>query len=156
MQSSRSKINIPKIVPPEGEAELNVDKIVRIGTDIDREFKRQAALYAWVSNNYALASSNVRQLKNEMELLVAGLSAAARDSLKKAGENKPVKEQVYNWVIEQKKYQEKFGDLENAKLVEDQLQGLLRALDHKRDALVGLGANYRAEMAGELSMRRKD
>ena len=155
MQSSKQGIRlINDLVPVSGEARLVVEQVVQIGEDLNAEFKQQAWLYAYVSVSWAAAKSKVRRIKNELELLTAQLSNKARKALSSDGE-RATREQITSWVIVQTEYQELIRKLDKAELLEDQLQGVVRALEHKRDALVGLSANMRHEMPGELRSMAK-
>lgn len=155
MESSRVKWAPPEIVAPRGDARLKVEEICAVGSDLNVEFRKQAGLYAYVSYNHAQAKSSVRLLETELELLTAMFSSKARRLASLTGE-RLTKDQVNNKVIIQSKYQQLLNRLEDARLVEDQLWGLAKALEHKRDALVGLSANYRHELPGELRMMAKN
>lgn len=148
MQSSKERL-ITEVVPMEGKASLVVERVIQIGEDLNVEFKRQAGLYAYVAVSHAAAKSRVRRAKNELELLTAQLSNKARKALSTNGE-RATREQITSWVVTQADYQEQVSKLDKAELLEDQLQVVVRALEHKRDALVGLSANYRKELPGEL------
>ena len=155
MRSSQAKFKLPGVVPIVESGEIIVEEIIEIGDDINEEFKRQARNYAYISGVYAKATSNARRIKNELRLLTAELNGGARAAMKEEGETKPTKDQLADWVVKRKDFIEKQNQLEDALLVEDQMNGLVEALKHKKDMLVGLGANYRQEISDELRMMGK-
>ena len=123
------------------ENDFNVEDIVRIGPDLDAEFRRQAATYARVGQKLADARADTRRLKSEFDLVYA--------QLYNDEENTGGVELRKQWVIVQKAYQAKDKQLRDAQYVEDSMQAVVRAMEHKRDALMNLGANSRHEMDPE-------
>ena len=103
---------------------------------------RQAALSARMAQKAADAKRDVRQLKSEVDLVYA--------QLYNDEENTGSVEAKKQWVILQNAYQAKDKLLRDALYVDDSMQAVVRALEHKRDALMNLGANARHEMDPEL------
>jgi hypothetical protein len=134
------------------KTKLLVRQVIHVGDDLQREFKRQAGLYAWVSGMYAEAKKQSRVSKYELGVLSAQLRK--KISLKFKGQRLTVAD-INGHIERNKKYVIKQKKLIDAEYNEDMLQGLVRALEHKREALMSLGANARHDMDGELRLLSK-
>ena len=139
------------IVPPKYDMRLVIGQVLNIGDNINDEFMRQAVLYARVGFYSAQAKHKVRRLKNELEVV----SASIRKNIAQRRGVRLTKDEMHYKVIRKKRYCQKQRELEKAIYDEELISVMLRALEHKKDALVGLGANYRQELNGELKMLRR-
>jgi hypothetical protein len=108
-------------------------------------------LYGRLSWFSAEAKKSVRDLKNELEVVSAGL----RKLISRKSDARVTKDEMQAALMRKKAYRRKLRQLNDAVYHEDLIQGLLRAMEHKKDALVGLGANYRHELSDELRMVNK-
>ncbi len=122
-------------------------------TNLNGEFSGHAERFAWYATAYELASDVEMRLKEELARLYARLDAHTRQEGHGAGV-KLTEKMVENTVITHASYieaQEKYLDAKrNA--------GLLRAakdsMVHRKDMLVQLGANYRAEGGSDISLKQ--
>ena len=119
-----------------------ITQIVEVTDDLDKEFREQGALYAWLGGNYAEALDRTRRLKNELAMLRAKLADKGRQEFK---HERATKDLIEGWVIRRPEYQALQAKLFDAQLVEDTLSEGLRALEHKKSALENLAANLRRE-----------
>jgi hypothetical protein len=141
-----------KIIHPKDDHRVVVREVLRISDDLNSEFRRQAELYGRVSRFSADAKRRVRDLKNELEIV----SARIRKIVSARADSRLTKDEMQAMLIRKKSYMQKWRELNDAIYHEDMISGLLRALEHKKDALVGLGANYRHELPDELRMLSKE
>jgi hypothetical protein len=140
---------LPKIIHPDFGTKLLIRKVLRVSDDINLEFKRQASLYGTASAISAESKRNVRRLKDELEAVKSRIRRAATH---KHSDSRLTKDFMQAVFMRKKSYKRKMEELNEAIYYEDLITGLLRALEHKKDALVGLGANYRHELPDELRM----
>lgn len=140
------------VIHPKDDFRLVVREVLKIGDDLNVEFRRQASLYGRVSWFSAQAKKRVRDIKNEFEIV----SARLRKIISRHADSRITKDEMQAALIRKKAYRKKQGELNDAVYHEDIISGLLRALEHKRDSLVGLGANYRHELPDELRMLSKE
>jgi hypothetical protein len=143
-------MELPSIKPYNKGSELDIESMIRVGNDLDFEFRRQAGNYAWVSTVYAEAKDKSRRLKAELELLEAKLNK----SIRKNGEKLTVSD-VNARVISHSKYVLTQDELFKAQHYEDILRGFVFALDAKKDMLQQIGAASRQEMDPELRLMAK-
>lgn len=143
----RSKVTVVPIT--RDDERVVVEEIVTISDDFNTEYRRQASNYAYVAGLHARAKVRTVVLKNQLKLLTAQLRGKARAELKA---EKPNKDTVDDWVTTRSAFQKKQRELEEATGLEEELGAVVEALEHKREALMGLGANYRKEMDPELRL----
>jgi len=139
---------VPEVVRPKDDFRIVVRQVLKIGDDLNVEFRRQAELYGRMSWFSAEAKRNVRELKNELEVVSAGL----RKLISRKSDSRVTKDEMQAALMRKKAYRRTLKRLNDALYHEDLVQGILRALEHKKDALVGLGANYRHELPEELRL----
>ena len=118
-----------------------IEAICEIGEDLDKAFREQPGLRAWLGGCYVQAVDTTRRKKNQLAVLRAELSDKARRVL----EGRLNKDQIEHYVIQRKEYQAVQSELFDAEHIEDMLDSGLKALEHRRDALVALSANMRRE-----------
>lgn len=134
-----------EIVGPKEDWRVVIHQTLRISDDLNFEFRRQAPLVGRAGFFNAQAKRKVRKLKTELEVL----SARLRKRIKRTNGSLTV-DAMRAAVHRKKSYQRKLNELEEAQYEEDLIQGLLKALDHKKECLVQISANSRKEMPEEL------
>lgn len=129
---------------------------VRASTRIDSSklneaFIKHAEYYHEYSNAYELASAEEQRYESMIKLAYAELDPQARAAIADAGD-KPTEGKVDSYVKNSPPYR----DLVVAHHAAARNAGLWRSacesMRHKKDMLVQLGANYRAEGVSELSL----
>lgn len=118
---------------------------------IQEAFKEHAELFAWYATAYELASDHESRLKTELGRKYAMLDASARQQAKQAGV-KMTEKMVENTVITSPAYRSLEDDYLRAKRDSGLLKAAKDAMVHRRDMLIQLGANYRAEGASDISL----
>lgn len=143
-------MELPTILPMKRDSEIDIDTIIKVGDDLDLEFRHQAGYYAWIATVYADAKAKTRTLKAEIELFEAVQTTQIREQFSglTVGDVKAK-------IIINPKYQIKLKKLHESQHYEDIVQGFVRALDSKRDMLVQIGANSRQENDPEFRMMKK-
>ncbi len=108
--------------------------------------------FAWYATAYELAQEQEARSKSALELVAAKLDYITRQQLKDA-HVKYTEKMVENTVISAPQYRE----AEDAYLRSKRVVGILKAardaMIHRRDMLVSLGANYRAEGQSAISLK---
>lgn len=143
-------MEFPTILPIKRSSEIDIEAIVKVGDDLDLEFRRQAGYYAWIATVYAEAKARTRLQKAELELF----ESRATNSIRETTPGLTVGD-VKSRVITSPKYRTKLSELHEAQRYEDILRGFVGALDQKKDMLVQLGANSRNELDPELRLMAK-
>lgn len=128
---------------------------VQINTmDLEWEFQNHPERYAWWAFLAEHAKAEVEQVKNELAVLYAQLDAKARNQARmdeedaRKAKQKPIKlteKMVENIVITSPHYQEKVQELIEAKKNAGLAAAGRDAMNHRRDMLLQIGANYRTE-----------
>lgn len=118
--------------------------------DLQEEFLRQPELFAWWASTCELAKDLVARQKFLLERLAANIDHQARMEAETASQalGKTVKlteKMVENTVIGNKEYQTAMLQYLELKKQYGMLQAGKEAIEQKKDMLISLGANYRAE-----------
>ena len=119
---------------------------------IQTAFVEHAELFAWYATAYELASAHESKLKTELGRKYAILDANARQQAKQAGV-KMTEKMVENTVITSPAYRALEDDYLEARRDAGLLKAAKDAMIHRRDMLIQMGANYRAEGASDISLR---
>lgn len=132
-----------------------IDEDVRINpADLDYEFQTHPEKYAWWAFLAEHAKAEVEMLKNQMGVLYAQIDFQVRDKarreeeLAKEQKRKPIKyteKMVESEVLTSKEYQEAQKKLLQARKMAGIAAAGRAAMDHRRDMLLQIGANYRTE-----------
>jgi hypothetical protein len=125
--------------------------------DLQEEFLRQPELYAWWASTCELAKDLVAKQKFFLERLAANIDHQARMEAEQASQalGKPVKlteKMVENTVIGNSEYQKAMYHYLELKKQLGMLQAGKDAIEQKKDMLISLGANYRAEASSNPSI----
>jgi hypothetical protein len=126
--------------------DLRIDR-----TNLDEEFIEHSSKYAWYSTAYELCLDKERRLKSELARAYAQLDVQARMSMKAQGIRVSEKK-VENMVITSKDYVELQEEYFNAQRMTGLLKAARDAMIHKKECLISLGANIRAELASDPSL----
>lgn len=123
-------------------------------SDLSNEFAEHAERFAWYATAYELASDEELRLKEHLARVYAQVDAHVRAEAKAAA-TKLTEKMVENTVITHPKYvqvQEKYLD---AKRNTGLLKAARDSMIHRRDMLISLGANYRAEGRSDISLKEE-
>ncbi len=121
---------------------------------LSEEFANHAELFAWYSTAYELAASHEAKLKEELSRAYAHVDARVREDARGAGV-KVTEKVVENTVVTHPIYQEVQEEYLEAKRNTGLLKSARDAMIHRRDMLIQLGANYRAEGVSDISLREQ-
>lgn len=116
-------------------------------TNLQGEFIKYTSNLAFWGAKLANAKQTESLAKLAKETMAAELDVVARESL--AGDKKPTEATVAAWVTRHPSMQEAEKGLIAATFEFDRVRAVFEALRAKRDMLVGLGAQQRAEMQHE-------
>lgn len=117
-------------------------------------FAEHAEHFAWYSTAYELAMDHEARLKEELQRTYARIDHKVRTDARAAGV-KHTEKMVDNSVITHPKYVELQDEYLEAKKNTGLLKAARDAMIHRRDMLIQMGANYRAEGASDISLREE-
>jgi hypothetical protein len=120
-------------------------------TALEEEFVRYTADLAYWGERLAEAKRTEALDKLQRDVVAADLDVAAREAL--AGDKKPTEAAVSAWVQKHPAMLESEKNLIECGFHVDRVRATYDALRAKRDMLVGLGAQQRAELQGEPTIR---
>lgn len=120
-------------------------------TNLQGEFVKYTGDLAFWGAKVASAKQEESLAKLARDVTSADLDSAAREAL--AGDKKPTEGAVASWVSRHPSMQEAEKVLIVATFALDQVKAVYDALRAKRDMLVGLGAQQRAEMQHEPAIK---
>lgn len=120
-------------------------------TALEEEFVRYTADFAYWGAKVADARQEESLAKLARDTMAADLDIAAREAL--AGDKKPTEAMITAWVAKHPAMQSAEKDVIAATHAFDKLRAIWDALRAKRDMLVGLGAQHRAEMQHEPTVK---
>jgi len=133
---------------------IDLNKILDVGDDINDELNRQASLTAFVANHEAAVKAYLKKKENELEVREAQLRKKFWDTRRYSDRTghtgKPTAPDVSAWIARQRSIISIKEDIRHAQFLVDRIKGVNKALDHKMNSLIGLGANYRVEMKEHL------
>ena len=122
--------------------------------DLQEEFRKIPSLLAQYNEEYAIALRRWLRCKAEVDRTHARLYLEAREVAEELGEK--VTEGSLKATIEAK---QAYIDAVDARIAAEvqkvRLGGILDALSAKKDALISMGANMRAEMSGQPHLRNE-
>ena len=121
---------------------------------IQEAFFEQAELFGWYTTAYELAMDQEARLKEELARTYARLDHMHRTNAKASGV-KMTEKMVENTVITDPTYTKAHGDYLDAKRNTGLLKATKEAMIHRRDMLIQLGANYRAEGQSYINIKEQ-
>lgn len=119
--------------------------------NLQGEFVKYTSDLAYWGSLLASAKQMESLAKLTKDTTAAELDGAARDVL--AGDKKPTEGAIAAWVAKHPAMQEAEKGVIQATFEVDRVRAIWEALRSKRDMLVGLGAQQRAEMQHEPSVK---
>lgn len=140
--------------------EKQVLRQLRIGGDISDAYKKQPGLRARFGFMAARAKAEAARLKEQREQIAADIyGEAARRIRQRKGEAIGSEEEgrAYKWEIEREvkrdpRMMRAVRALRRARLDEDILKAACISLDHRKEMLISLGADHRAELGSHITL----
>lgn len=120
---------------------------------IQDAFFEQAELYAWYATAQELAMDVEARLKEEVARVYARLDHHHRSAGKASGV-KMTEKMTENSVITDPQYVKIHGEYLDAKRNTGLLKASKEAMIHRKDMLIQMGANYRAEGQSDISIKQ--
>lgn len=125
--------------------QATLDDDIRIRAhDLDAEFLEQARKFSWWAMVAELAKDQMGRLKYELDQLYARLDCKSRADAA-ANKVKKTEKMVENECITSPEYQQAYQEFLEAKKHYGMLQAGREAFVQRKEMLISLGANYRAE-----------
>ncbi len=132
-----------------------IKEAIHLSGNLADDFSNQAKYVAIIGFGYERALRLVAQLEVQLDRIYALCDARARNNA--LVENRKVTEKIIEGEVKtSEEYQLHQNKLLEARYQSGILKTLKEALVHKKDALVGSAANYRAELAAERTMLRDE
>ena len=111
---------------------------------IDDELERQASLYSWYHGLLALCKSKVRKVEADIEIFESMLRND--EYTRRLEEGQKITEKIMeSYVKSRPEYKEMLDSKRVLETKYDLLKGIVTSLTHKRDTLIQLSSNARAE-----------
>ena len=143
---------IDKYVVAGQEYESQLDEDLHIDRfNLNEEFTKHSERFAWYATAYELAQSYENRLKVDLERLYALLDIKVRGTMTQQG-MRITEKKVENAVITDNTYMDLMDRYQSAKEQTGVLKAARDAMYAKKDVLVSLGANIRAEMQSDPSL----
>lgn len=120
-------------------------------TNLQGEFVKYTADLAYWGQQVAEAKHQEALAKQQRDIQAADLDTLAREAL--MGDKKPTEAMVNGWVTRHPVMAQAEADLIVATFELDKMKAVYDALRSKRDMLVGLGAQQRAEMQHDPAVK---
>jgi len=136
--------------------EIDMEKYLHVdSTNLNYEFERHTKLVAIVGFAHERAMAYAQKLEVELDRIYALCDARARNSAALDGGKKPTEAMVEGMAKTAQEYQEHQNLFLEARQEAGLLKALREAMAHRKDVLVGLGANYRVEVQSEPTLRQR-
>lgn len=133
------------------ETEKDIKQDVDIGSDLSNEFAEQANRFASWGFEHARAEAEARRTEEAKEVIWARLQMKYRDSHSGTKEN-----EVKAYITKHKAYRAAVHAWHQAKYNRDILRVAVESFKQRKDMLVQLGADKRAELdQTDLSLKKK-
>lgn len=138
------------------DKEFNIELLTNAvevdSSNLDAEFARHCKLVMIAGFAYEKSLANANRLEVELERAYASLDCQIREQAKMANV-KLTEKMVENSVIGHVEYQELQDRVLQAQEATAMLKVARDSMQHRRDCLIGMSANHRAEMQAEPSLR---
>lgn len=128
------------------DSDLRIDKF-----NLSEEFEKHAGRFAWYSACYELAVDFEARLKTELERAYAKIDAQVRAQLE-SHNIKATEKKIEGMVLTNNVYVQLVDQYNEAKLQTGLLKAARDAMMMKKDCLISLGANVRAELSSNPSL----
>lgn len=133
--------------------DFNMSDTVKIDTsDLNNELVEHSQKFAWISTAYELACDQELKLKTRLERLYAQLDVLVRHEFD-AHNVKITETKVANEVILRSEYTAAQDEYGASKLEASLLKVARDSMLHRREMLLALAHNYRAEGFSEISLK---
>jgi hypothetical protein len=133
-------------IDADSEVELDLDAVLEMGEDINSEFSRQAANYAYIATLAAKAAMLEMEANHQKDVAYAETYKTVRRRLSLSGEK--FTEAVVNSDVEvDEAYRDAVGAQTFYKGQNLLMKALTRAMEMKADMLISKGAHLRSELA---------
>lgn len=123
-------------------------------TNLQHEFTRHTKLVAIIGFAYEAALLHSQRQEIALDKIYALCDARERANAMAIGAKKPTETMIDNVVKTAQEYQEQQQITLQARSDLGKLKALKEAMQHRKDCLVGLGANYRSEINAEATLRQ--
>lgn len=156
MKDLEELLNISVITIAGEEYEIDMEKYLHVDSNnLQHEFERHVKMVAIVSFAHERAMAFAQKLEVELDRIYALCDARARNEAAIEGGKKPTEAMIENIAKTAVEYQEHQNVFLEAKKEAGLLKALRDAMAHRKDVLVGLGANYRQELQAEPTLRQR-
>lgn len=129
-------------------ADLEIDKTI-----MNKELAKQPALFAWYATLYEIAKDKTAHLKHKIETFEASLELEIRQMA-----SPPVKltvDSIKAIIRDDKVHRRMAEELLHAKKSEGMLQVAKASFDQRKDMLISLSSNMRAEMDDDIKILKQ-
>lgn len=133
------------------DAERSILSELEISSDLPEEFRKQSGYFAYWAFKAARAYDKVRQLEEKQELVFSQLYSDYRAKHPKDSKENDCKAHVRKAAL----YKAVAKQLRVAQRTADVLKATVRAFEMRRDMLIQLGAQHRAEYQPDPSSLRQ-
>lgn len=154
---------MPKTKPADFEIRLSNGKTINTFDDLEiretglsKAAENQASTFAWYAMLSARCKSELREARLEFDFWQAKEGEDQRDVLSEGGEKKVTETQIKKTIMamqEYKRRQDRIAELEQRA---DLLSATCEALRQKKDMIVMLGSDRRAELYGEVHIKDRE
>jgi hypothetical protein len=118
------------------------EELTRVNlVDLDGEMARQATIYSYYYGLMSAAKSDANKLESDLHRLMGVL----RSGFKASSSTKLTAKDLDDLVLSSPEYDKASSEVRELNFKYEILKGLTRALEHKKDMLVQLSSNRRAE-----------
>lgn len=122
---------------------------------LNEHFKTHSSQYAWVATLAALTAAKVRTLKNDLDHEEAQFGQQLREAAASSGE-KITEKAIADQVLLSKRFLQLRRDLIRAEEQVGVCVAAQTAFSQRKDCLLALASNLRAQGAGELTLGAPD
>lgn len=156
MKTLEELLNISTITIAGEEYEIDMESYLNVdSSNLQHEFERHVKMVAITGFAYERAVAHAQKLEVELDRIYALCDARARNEAALEGGKKPTEAMIENMAKTAAEYQTKQNEFLDAKKEAGLLKALRDAMTHRKDVLVGLGANYRQELQAEPTLRQR-
>lgn len=135
------------------EMELDYEEELRLNEEtINEDLKKQPSLYAF----YAVLSEKAHAELNESKLALEVHEAVLDSQIRKQSDKKPTEKQIQAQILLEPSYQEARMDVIRATKQLGILKGIKDAFNHRKEAVIALASNMRAQSDPEIWVAKKE
>ena len=130
------------------ELKTYLSSLYKVDSDLKKDHRLQAQRYGEISWKCAVWESKLAELTIDLKLMFDDLRREAlnpNSDLPRGRGGTPTKETIEAFILRDTDYRKKLKEANNVKFLISVLNGAMKALDHKGDALMNLSADERRE-----------